>query len=114
MTEFLNRKKKQSFLFLLLGVLIMLVSFQNFEYPERISKTSVDLTQVLNSSETEIQNTKMNLNSNVEPAFPTQATTISEPDAPIRIKLKRAPAKVISKKKKKKKKLKKKSKTPRP
>ncbi len=124
MTEFINRKKKQSLLFLVFGILIMLISFQNFEYPEQISKTPVDLTQVLNTSETEIQNTKMNLQSVEKTALPVQTVTVSEPDAPIKIRLKRAPAKVISKKKKKltdkakllakKKKSKNKSKAPRP
>ena len=100
MSEFISRQKKQSFLFFLLGLLTLIALFQNFQYPQEITKSSVDVTSVLNSSETEIQNTRQQIVPNPQmPAVAAPRTQVVEASSALKINLKRAPAKTSFKKK---------------
>lgn len=85
-----------------LGMAIAIFSYQNFEYPQEISKAKTDLTSSLNSSDLDIQRTRRSLGRSVPAA--TQAVQAQIQDQPLKLKLKRAPAKSNSLKKKKKKK----------
>ncbi len=100
MSEFISRQKKKSFIFLALGVLMLIISFQNFQYPQQIAKSNEDVAAMLNSSESDIQKTRGQISMKPTGLAPAR-TQVVEIAAPLNIKLKRAPAKFSSKKKSK-------------
>lgn len=104
MSEFRNREKRQALLFITLGLVVTLFSYQNFHYPETIKKSEVDVGASLDASDLEIQKTRQNLNpEHSVPIASSPRTQVIESNAPLKLKLKRAPAKsVVAKKKKKK------------
>jgi len=94
-----------------MGLVMTVFSYQNFQYPEHLKKSSVDVDASLNASAYELQKTRNRLNADSElrPPVPTPnlasaKTRVIESNAPMRLKLKRAPAKSIQPKKKSKKK----------
>lgn len=99
-------------------------SYQNFQYPEHLKKSSFDVDASLNASALEVQRTRQKLNAEAGTTMKVlpmvSKTQVTESSAPMKLKLKRAPAKSgVSKKKSKKKKTlkkrkKKKSKKTRP
>ncbi len=112
----INKEKKQAYLILFAIALLNLFSYQNFETSTGKSKSDTDLSALLRSSESEIQKTRIDLNQGLqdEVRFDTESAKrltpiakIVEINGPLKIKLKRAPAKTGAKKKKKKKKTKK-------
>lgn len=116
MSEFKNREKKQAFLFITLGLVITVFSYQNFQYPEHLKKSSIDVDASLNASAAELQKTRRRLDADVELRAPvptsnlaSSQTQVLESTAPMKLKLKRAPAKSPQTKKKSKRKSAKKS-----
>lgn len=105
MSEFKNREKRQALLFITLGFVISVFSYQNFQYPERIQKSQVDFGASLRSSDLEIQRTHQHINPQTAPtrAMATSKTQILESETPMQLRLKRAPAKTPKVKKNKKK-----------
>lgn len=109
MSQFKNREKRQAFLFITLGLVISIFSYQNFQYPEAIKKSAVDVDASLDASDLEIQRTRRRLSSYSQlrssskpnPALAPPKTQVVE--APMKLQLKRAPAKSSVGKKKSKK-----------
>jgi hypothetical protein len=115
----INREKKKGLIFIALGVVLSLFSYQNFKYyPENIHKTSVDVTGTLRQSDTELRRFRSHMANKraqqvespraqaAKPLIPKTQVT----DAPMKLKLKRAPAKTTPSKTKSKKKKKPKTK----
>lgn len=103
MSEFKNREKRQALLFVTLGFVISVFSYQNFQYPERIQKSQVDFGASLRSSDLEIQRTHQNMSPQTAPtrAMAASKTQVLESEAPMQLRLKRAPAKTPKVKKNK-------------
>ena len=111
MTEFRNRERRQAFLFITLGLVMTVFSYQNFQYPEHLKKSSIDVDASLNASAVELQRTRRRLNADSElrppvatPHLASAKTQVVELHAPMKLKLKRAPAKTAQTRKKSKKK----------
>lgn len=101
----LNKDKKRAYLIVLIVVLVSFFSFQNFRSDEGAVKTSVDVSEMLQSSQNELQQTKSDLKQDIKIPIETfEPTQVSNAREPMRIKLKRAPAKSHLKPKGKKKK----------
>jgi hypothetical protein len=113
-------ERNLAYLILAMIAAINIFTFQNFNYSEGFRKPSTDVSGMLKVSDQEIQQTKFNLNQNLQSqgGFDHEnlrdlatESIVTEPKGPIKIKLKRTPAKVQkkskSKKSKKKKKIKK-------
>lgn len=101
----LNKDKKRAYLIVLIVVLVSFFSFQNFRSDEGAVKTSVDVSEMLQSSQNELQQTKSDLKQDIKMPIETfEPTQVSNAREPMRIKLKRAPAKSPLKPKGKKKK----------
>jgi len=107
MLGFRNREKRQAFLFITLGVVMTIFSYQNFQYPEHLKKSSIDVDASLNASGLELQRTRQKLNASAGGAMKVlpmvSRTQVTESAAPMKLKLKRAPAKSSMSKKKSKK-----------
>ena len=111
MSEFKNRERRQAFLFITMGLVMTVFSYQNFQYPEHLRKSSVDVDASLNASAFELQKTRNRLNADSElrspvptPHLASSRTQVIESNAPMKLKLKRAPAKSVQPRKKSKKK----------
>lgn len=95
-----NNRKHQAFLLITLGVVITFFSYQNFQYPQTIEKSSVDLSTGLYSSDVEIQKTRQRLNSQVpnrsrlgsEAPVSSKSNKVTESKEAMKLTLKRAPA----------------------
>lgn len=109
-SEFKNREKKQALLFITLGLVMTVFSYQNFQYPEHLKKTSIDVDATLNASEVELQKTinRLGADADIRPQglpikLASTKTQVVDSDVPMKLKLKRAPAKSTLGKKKSKK-----------
>lgn len=107
-----NFEKKQAYTVLTAIGLFLIFTFQNFNSFETSEKSSTDLSSALNSTENEIKKIKKNIDQELKIKPQTQSRHLARTGKvilskeSIRIKLKRAPAKVPLKKKKPKTKLK--------
>lgn len=111
MSEFRNRERRQAFLFITLGLVMTVLSYQNFQYPEHLKKSSIDVDASLNASAVELQSTRTRLSADaglrppvLTPNLASAKTRVIESNAPMKLKLKRAPAKSVQNRKKSKKK----------
>ncbi len=100
MSVFRVGEKRQALLFITLGLVMTIFSYQNFQYPEHLKKSSIDVDASLNASAIELQRTRSRLGADSElrlrapmPNLASAKTQVIESNAPMRLKLKRAPAK---------------------
>ncbi len=101
----LNKDKNRAYLILLSIVVVSFLSFQNFSSSEGSVKPNVDVSEMLKSSQIELQQTKSDLRQDIKmPSEISEPSQVSIAREPMRIKLKRAPAKSLLKTKAKKKK----------